>query len=210
MKRKHISPKTPGSPKPRNPPFKPIAIRARHDGWNAERQAAFIDALAACGCVDEACSRVGMGRTSAYALRTRSDATSFRIAWDAALDVAIQCLEDAFFSRTINGTARPIFYKGEQVGERRYYNDRAAMFLLRYREPARYGKWRDHSVSQRAPDGAARSLAEAFHHMMEDATAGDLGVARPVRAPLTIHRTIDQQTWDDETRARNRHHQGGT
>ena len=120
-------------------PFTPVVVRARHDGWTVEKQAAFIDALAECGCVEEACGRVGMGRTAAYALRTRSDSTSFRVAWDAALDIAIRRLGDAAFSRALNGTSRPVFYKGKLVGERRYFNDRLTMFLLRYREPERYG-----------------------------------------------------------------------
>lgn len=38
---------------------------------------------------------------------------------------------------------RPLFYKGEQVGEWREYDERLTMFLLRYRRPARYGAWLD-------------------------------------------------------------------
>ena len=191
-------------------PFTPVVVRARHDGWTVEKQAAFIDALAECGCVEEACGRVGMGRTAAYALRTRSDSTSFRIAWDAALDVAIRRLGDAAFSRALNGTSRPVFYKGKLVGERRYFNDRLTMFLLRYREPERYGKWLDQAIGQRAPDGAAQSLTEAVHHLMEDATADDIGVARPIRAPLALQRTIDEQQWALESGPRKRRNIGRT
>jgi len=151
-----------------------------------------------------------LGRTSAYALLTRSDATSFRIAWDAALDVGMQRLEASLISRTINGTARPVFYHGEQVGERRYYNDRTAMFLLRYRQPERFGSWRDQTIGQRAPDGAALSLAQAVDHMMEDAAADDLGITRPRRPPLVLRRTIDRQTWEAETKASKMRNRGGT
>ena len=45
-----------------SPQFTPVPVRPRHDGWTPERQVAFIEALAQCGCVDEACDRVGMGR----------------------------------------------------------------------------------------------------------------------------------------------------
>ena len=195
---------------PTKPPaFIPVNVRARHDGWTIDKQFCFIEALAECGCVEDACARVGMGRTAAFALRNRSDATSFRIAWDAALDVAIHRLDDAVYSRALNGTVQPIFYKGEQVGERRHFNDRLAMFLLRYREPARYGKWLDQVISQRAPDGAAQSLDQALHHMMEDAAADEIGVARPLRAPLALQRTIDQRQWSAETRARTDRNGGG-
>lgn len=197
-------------PKSPEPPFTPVAVRARHDGWSAEKQFDFIEALAQCACVEEACARVGMGRTAAYALRTRSDATSFRIAWDAALDVAVRRLSDAAFSRALNGIARPVFYQGELVGERRFYDERLTMFLLRYREPARYGKWLDGVISQRSPDGAAQSLTEAVHHMMEDAAADEVGVARPIRPPLALQRTIDEKQWAAEKRPRKRSNIGGT
>ena len=40
-------------------PFEPVKLRPRHDGWTAERQYRFIQALAETGCVEEACRRVG-------------------------------------------------------------------------------------------------------------------------------------------------------
>lgn len=198
------------SSKPQSRAFTPVAIRARHDGWTAEKQFAFIEALAQCACVEEACARVGMGRTAAYALRNRSDATSFRIAWDAALDVAIRRLSDAAFSRALNGVSRPVYYQGELIGERRYYDERLTMFLLRYREPARYGKWLDGVISQRSADGAAECLTEAVHHMMEDAAADEVGVARPIRPPLALQRTIDEKQWAAEKRPRKKGNIGGT
>ncbi|MEA3081303.1 MAG: hypothetical protein QOD54_971 [Sphingomonadales bacterium] len=44
--------------------FEPARLRPRHDGWTAEKQIAFIEALAVSKCVDEACRRVGMSDTS--------------------------------------------------------------------------------------------------------------------------------------------------
>ena len=58
-------------------------------------------------------------------------------------DVAMNRLEQAVLSRAINGVARPVFYKGEQVGEWRHHDERLAMFLLRYRRSNRFGPWRD-------------------------------------------------------------------
>ncbi|HUG46636.1 MAG TPA: hypothetical protein VMK31_09040 [Sphingomicrobium sp.] len=122
-------------------PFTPAPLRARHDGWTAERQIAFIEALAETGCVEEACRRVGMSDTSAYKLRRRPCGAPFRKAWDAALDYALHRLEQDAISRARHGVARPIFHKGEQVGEWRHYDERLTMFLLRARRPERYGKW---------------------------------------------------------------------
>lgn len=84
-----------------------------------------------------------MGRRSACLLRKRPDAASFREAWDAALDSAVQRLRDAVLERAIEGSATPIFYRGEQVGERRRYDDRLAMFVLRMRDPERFASWRE-------------------------------------------------------------------
>jgi hypothetical protein len=129
--------------------FEPVPVRPRHDGWTADKQYRFIQALAETGCVDQACRRVGMSDTSAYALRIRPCGRGFRRAWDAALDCSIHRVEQAAISRALHGVARPLFHKGEQVGEWRYYDERLTMFLLRSRRPARYGKWMDRML---APD----------------------------------------------------------
>ena len=130
-------------------PFDPVPLRPRHDGWTAEKQIAFIEALAETACVEEACRRVGMSDSAAYKLRRRPCGWAFRRAWDAALDYGVHRLEQAVLSRALNGVARPIFYKGEQVGEWRHHDERLAMFLLRTRRSARYGKWTDRLL---APD----------------------------------------------------------
>ena len=182
------------------PKLTPIRLRTRHDGWTAEKQATFIEALAETACVDEACARVGMGRTSAYGLRARSDAQSFLIAWEAALGVGIRRLTDAVIGRATNGIGRPVFYKGEVVGERRYYDNRLAMFLLRYHDPARYGKWLDSAIHQRGADTESVNLTDAMHNMMEDATADDLGTHRPLHVPVVLKRTIDEAEWAAEKR----------
>jgi hypothetical protein len=121
--------------------FQPAEVRLRHDGWTAERQIRYIEALAETGCVDEASRRVGMTRQSAYRLRHRECAEAFRRGWDNALDYGLHRLEEAAFGRAMNGVPRPIFYKGEQVGEWRHYDERLTTFLLRARRPQRFGKW---------------------------------------------------------------------
>ena len=151
------------------PEFEPAHPRPRWDGWTPERQAAFIEALAESACVAEACRAVGMSERSAYALRARADAVSFRNAWEAALDYGIRRLSDAVLSRAINGVAVPVFYHGEQVGERRYFDERLAMFMLRYRDPLRYGKFLDRVEHRGTTEGAAFELTQAKIAVREDA-----------------------------------------
>jgi hypothetical protein len=116
------------------------ARRPRRDGWTVERQDAFLQTLASCGCVTHAARAVGMSRESAYRLYNRPSAADFRRCWDAALDCSLRLVEDGAWSRAINGVARPVFYQGEQIGEYRHYDERLTMFLLRFRRPHRYGE----------------------------------------------------------------------
>lgn len=151
------------------PAFGPVPLRYRHDGWTPDRQLAFVEALAGCGCVDEACKTVGMSRNSAYALKRRHDAQAFRLAWDAAMDYAVGRLADAAMSRAINGVAVPVFHNGEQVGERRYYDERLTMFLLRHRDPVRYGQWLNRMETRQPQDAPAAILSYRIGRMVRAA-----------------------------------------
>ena len=161
-------------------PFTPAQLRPRHDGWTPERQIAFVEALAETACVEEACRRVGMSDSSAYKLRNRYDGRHFRAAWDAALDCALSRLEQAALGRALHGTARPIFHKGEQVGEWRHHDERLTMFLLRTRRAARYGRLTERGPlpdpeDERAPpafEDPARTLDGALDVIDFAATEG--------------------------------------
>jgi hypothetical protein len=141
--------------------FTPVPVRPRADGWTPERQTGFIQALAASANVEAAAREVGMTTSSAYTLRARPDATSFREAWDIAVEYAVQRLGDAVLARAITGVATPIFYKGEQVGERRRYDERLAMFILRMRDPERFGSWREGRVPLEPAEFTAERLTAA-------------------------------------------------
>ena len=117
--------------RPPLPDFTPVPRKYRHDGWTPERQRAFIDGLAETGSVKHAAQRINMSPEGAYYLRRQKGAEEFRAAWDAALDFGVQSLADVAIERAKEGVPVPIFYKGEQCGERRRYNDRLIMFLLR-------------------------------------------------------------------------------
>jgi hypothetical protein len=79
-------------------------------------------------------------------------------------------MNDAAFSRAINGVAIPIYYKGQQVGERRHFDERLTMFMLRYYDPLRFGKWLDRESFERVEDGAARLLARRIAQLFDVAT----------------------------------------
>jgi len=170
--------------------FDPVPVRHRHDGWTPDRQLEFIGTLADCGCVDQAARTVGMSRNAAYALRRRTDAQAFRLAWDAAADFSVARLSDAAMSRAINGVAVPIFHNGEQVGERRHYDERLTMFMLRCRDPVRYGRWLDRMEARQHQDGTALILAFRMGRMLRaawlafDAALNGKPAPEPAREPI--------------------------
>ena len=148
--------------------FDPVPLRYRHDGWTPDKQDDFIRALAETGCVEEACARVKRSSAGAYKLRVRPHAQSFRLAWDAAVDVSVSRLSDAAMSRAIYGVPVPHYYKGQLVGEHRRYDERLTMWLLRYRDPVRYGRFRDRLTYRQHPEGRPLILMHRLAEMWDD------------------------------------------
>ena len=158
------------------PVFVAVPRAQRRDGWTPEAQIGFIEALAASGCVAEACQAVGKSRASAYRLRADPNATSFRLAWEVALDHAIRGIADAAYSRALTGVVTPIYYRGEQVGERVRHDERLVMFLLRYRDPLRYGRANDRSLPDAHLDSPAQALGQMLHAVEQDAVSAELAI----------------------------------
>lgn len=104
--------------------------RGRRDGWTAARRRQFLDALAEHGVVRAAAAAVGMDASSAYRLRRRAGSEAFAAEWDRAIDVGFARLQDVAVERAINGVSVPVFYQGEAVGERIWYDNRLLTFLL--------------------------------------------------------------------------------
>ena len=115
--------------------FEPVEVRTRA-GWTADRQQAFIEALADCGVVREAAARVGMTEQSAYWLRRRDDAQGFDLAWEAALQLGGDRLRSLAYERAVDGTVKRHYYTGEVVGEDRIYDNRLLTYLLGKAQPS--------------------------------------------------------------------------
>ena len=163
--------------------YMPVELRHRHDGWTPVRQVEFLVALSETACVEDACRAVGMSPASAYALRRRIEAAAFRAAWDSALDYGVRRLADAALSRALHGVSRPVFYKGELIGERRYFDERLTMFILRLRDPVGHGKWRERTTFTCAEDGPARLAEHDLDRAIDEAErdASRTGLFRHLR-----------------------------
>jgi len=107
------------------------ARRHRHDGWTPERQTIFLEALAACGVVADACRQAGLSAGGAYAFRNRRAGRAFATAWDAVLvHRARGRLSDELLSRSMNGWAEAVYHRGEIIGERQRFDNRLSMAVL--------------------------------------------------------------------------------
>ena len=123
------------------PAFTPVPRHyRRHDGWTPARQQGFIEALADTGSVKAAAHAVNMTPEGAYHLRRHPEAQEFRAAWEAALALGVQRLEDTALERALHGIEVPVYSYGKLIGARRVYNDRLLMFMLRSRAPKRFGE----------------------------------------------------------------------
>lgn len=171
--------------------FPPVPVRYRYDGWLPDKQTEFIERLADCGCVEEAARSVGMSRNSAYALRRRIDAQAFRLAWDAAMDAAVARLNDAAMARAIKGVPVPIFHGAEQVGERRHFDERLTMFLLRYRDPTRFGKWQDRMEVRQHSEGPVMILLHRLARLLRAAQSAFDAAFDEKPAPAPEHEWVE-------------------
>ena len=178
------------------PDFEPVNLRYRHDGLTPARQVALVQAMAACGCIREACAKVGISAEAVYELRRRPDAQSFRLAMDLALDGAVDRIEDAVFARAIEGVEVPHYYKGELVGTHRRYDERLAMFILRYRKPYRYGRHVDRRDWAPHPERAALGMANSLTWVASDAHRDATGLRRQVLTELA--EDGDEEPWNTD------------
>lgn len=150
------------------PAFTPVPRKCpRHDGWTPERQTGFIEALADYGSVRAAANAMGMTPESAYQLRRQPGSTGFRKAWEAALDLGMQRVEDVAMDRALNGVEVPVYSYGKLLGTRTVHNDRLLMFMLRNRAPERFAE--GSAKAMNAVDGAqVRKLKAQWRREWEE------------------------------------------
>lgn len=97
----------------------------------------FLQELNKAPNVSAACDVAGVSRKTAYAHR-QSD-PEFGEAWDDAIEKALDKAEAELYRRATEGTLRPVFQGGEEVGEIREFSDTLLIFMLKSRRRATYG-----------------------------------------------------------------------
>jgi hypothetical protein len=101
------------------------------------REERFLAALAETGNVVRACLRERVSRSWLYELRSRDEAFAKR--WDEAAQQGADVLEEEAYRRAMEGTSKPVFYKGKLVRTRVVeYSDTLLIFLLKGARPEKY------------------------------------------------------------------------
>jgi hypothetical protein len=114
---------------PRKPPVPPD-LPDEHQ----KHKKLFLEGLAKYGIVACACEEAFISRTTAY--KWRSDDAAFAVAWEAALEAAIDRMEKAAITRAVDGVEETMFGADGPVGSKRRYSDTLLMFLLKRHRPA--------------------------------------------------------------------------
>lgn len=108
-------------------------------GTPEEVKATFLRTLARFGNVSRACKAARINRDTAYAWRKVDRA--YALAWDRALEDAVEVLEQVAWKRAVRGTKKPVYQGGQHVGDIQEYSDTLLIFLLKGAAPKKY---RDH------------------------------------------------------------------
>ena len=121
--------------------FTPVVRRyhANKNSITADKQRAFIKALAETGSVTIAAKVIGNSPTSLYSLKLVSGAESFGAAWDKAIHRGARQILDILVDHAINGTPEYIYKDGEIVAERRVFNYRMMMWIVAHHMPDQFG-----------------------------------------------------------------------
>ena len=110
----------------------------RKHRWSKEMREAFLKTLKESGNVSAAARAAGVTLPRLY--KKREDEPKFRKDWDAALEEALDDLEGELRRRALEGTDKPVYYAGKEVGSVKSFNDNLAMFLLKSRRGQIFGE----------------------------------------------------------------------
>jgi len=100
-----------------------------------DKLAAFLELLTEGHTIRHACRETGIGRTTVY--EARQDDAGFRAAWDDAVTVGIEALEEEARRRAVDGV-RDFKMAGDQIVPMQRYSDTLLVFLLKAKRPEVY------------------------------------------------------------------------
>src|SRR5690606_15942357 len=102
--------------------------RAREDSTEARKER-FLKELARRANVSAAAKKAKIPRSTVYDWYKADE--EFARRWDEAVDVAVDGLEEEAWRRAKDGVLKPVYQKGEKVGQVREYSDQLMVTLLK-------------------------------------------------------------------------------
>ncbi|MGK6324844.1 DUF3597 family protein [Sphingomonas sp. DT-51] len=160
---------TPPAPAP-DPLAAPFTASRRADGWSAERQRAFLEAIAEGHGVERAAARVGLSATSAFAFRRSAKGSAFALGWRAATLVAREAVAETLMVRALEGQTDSYVRADGSTVTRHRHDNRLALGLLHRLD-------RQVESAPAADAQAARLVAQEFDAFL-DCVAAEGGAAR--------------------------------
>ncbi|WP_448663510.1 hypothetical protein ACG3SL_02225 [Sphingomonas sp. CJ20] len=143
----------------------------RSDGWTADRQRVFLQALSEGSSVTHACTLVGLSIQSAYAFRRAARGAGFALGWQAAQLLSREVLADTLMDRALHGVDERRFHTdGSETRYRRHDN------VLAFKMLTRMDRMADTAHAE-ATHAAARLVAGEFDQYL-DLIGRDAGPAR--------------------------------
>jgi hypothetical protein len=109
----------------------------------------FLDALTSGKSPTYAAQMAGISRISAYLWRNKD--ASFKKRWEEAVEAGVDKLEDEAHRRATDGTLRPVFQGGIEVGQVREYSDNLMTLMLRGRRSHVYNADRTVNLNDITP-----------------------------------------------------------
>lgn len=126
-----------------------------------EIEAVFLLGLAKGYSVTTAALAVKIGRRTVFDWRQASEATldpetgiyadDFCVRWEAAVAAGVELLEDEAHRRAFHGFERPVYQKGELVGQETVYSDTLMQLLLKGKAPRKYADRTEHTGKDGGP-----------------------------------------------------------
>ncbi len=118
----------------------------------------FLIALSKTANVGAACRAASVDRTQPYSLRKKDPL--FAEAWEAALDAALDVMEEECRRRGFEGFERDVYHNGEVVGKERHFSDTLAIFLLKAHRPMKFRE--RYSFTDETPASDPKQQADAI------------------------------------------------
>ncbi|MCK9513769.1 MAG: terminase [Pigmentiphaga sp.] len=107
-----------------------------HEEATARAKERFLAELERMANVSAAARKAKVPRSTAYDWYAADE--EFAAAWDQAVEVAVDSLEQEAWRRARDGTLKPVFQRGEKVGQVREYSDQLMVTLLKAHKPEKY------------------------------------------------------------------------